>query len=779
MTTTKTPNDHNKDTQEAYQPQWKQQTKDKHRTTKHNEDTPDNKDLVDNKDNANDDYAPDSTTRTLERRQPSFFRQPDPPTSHQQHKSKLEPIQMTLRQQTIATMETPRSKNQTTASPRRQVSGGKGRPAPATDHSPRGKDPKRLCNSHEITPGNKDRQGPDPEQDPKPGTKTLQDPEPMQTINVEGTGTKNAHNDTTTKEMDTDKDDDGFTQVERKRDKKKNKSNGRYKDFTKKGPCSLNRPTMQYWNLKLSIDPAQHKDAKKGLHDLLNKLYGEAKARDDSFVLYKYEPKEGKPGAIPRSGTFPKMFKALQGKGPSRQFLDAYVYGLKTYNSKGKIMTVHTEIRVGYTENDLLDLLQQWVRDLKPAPYLRPKDLQAPFTKLIGFLFCCNPLMRDTTAGPVLRGIMFNLATLAQEDMPHFAVSSRWISDGVFEKKDPDKKTPLLQQKRTLHVEALASDASRTKALFKKALLQPAWKRYTNTKATLLPTLKDSSDKSRAKICVEKHRSAMMDLAWASTDALINPDHYNQLILREDDGKPASLRDLIMSVTIQVEVESVKDGKRIVTTKEDGLFLSMDELFNSEGTYAFVFPKAYEEKARNFVTGIYTHIFHMIESRTLANAEDVAQDIAVWFTRQAIEDASNMAYENGKVITLEDREAIEACEILDNLPWVTKTDTTIHTASEATLKVTQPRRWDNGDTASIHTQHTTHTTRISDKLADAIARAQNCQVGNSWESDEESAKASAADSTTSYQVVDTTNPIDTTTFAKSVTIQDPREDRNE
>ena len=73
MTTTKTPNDHNKDTQEAYQPQWKQQTKDKHRTTKHNEDTPDNKDLVDNKDNANDDYAPDSTTRTLERRQPSFF----------------------------------------------------------------------------------------------------------------------------------------------------------------------------------------------------------------------------------------------------------------------------------------------------------------------------------------------------------------------------------------------------------------------------------------------------------------------------------------------------------------------------------------------------------------------------------------------------------------------------------------------------------------------------------------------------------------------------------
>ena len=27
-------------------------------------------------------------------------------------------------------------------------------------------------------------------------------------------------------------------------------------------------------------------------------------------------------------------------------------------------------------------------------------------------------------------------------------------------------------------------------------------------------------------------------------------------------------------------------------TKEDGLFLSMDELFNSKGTYAFVFPKA-------------------------------------------------------------------------------------------------------------------------------------------------------------------------------------------
>ena len=690
---------------------------------------------------------------------------------------------MTLRQQTIATMETPRSKNQPTASPRRQVSGGKGRPAPATDHSPRGKDPKRLCNSHEITPGNKDRQGPDPKQDPKQHAGNDGNQEPMQVIEIEGNNTDDKKDDTQAKDTGNDEgsDNHGFTQVERKKNKRNN-SNGRYRDYTKKGPCSHNRPTMQYWNLKLGIDPAQHKDTKKGLYDLLNKLCDEARARDNSFVLYKYEPKEGEPEAISQGTTFPKTFKALQGEGPSRRFLDAYVYGLKTYNSKGKIMTIHTEIRVGYTESDLLDLLQQWIRDLKPAPYLRPKDLQAPHTKLIGFLFCCNPLMRDTTAGPVLRGIMFNLATLAQDDMPHFAVSSRWISDGVFEKKDPDKKTPLLQQKRTLHIEALASDASRTKALMKKALLQPAWKRYTNTKATLLPTLKDSSDKSRAKICVEKHRSAMMDLAWASTDALINPDHHNQFILREDDGKPASLRDLIMSITIQVEVESVKDGKRITTTKEDGLFLSMDELFGTEGSYAFVFPKAYEDKARNFVTGIYTHIFHMIESRTLANAEDVAQDIACWFTRQAIEDASNMAYENGKVITLEDREAIEACEILDNLPWVTKTDTMIHPAGEATLKVTQPRPWDNGDTASIHTQHTTNTTRISDKLAEAITRAQNCKTsntGSSWESDEESAKISAADSTTSYQVVETTNPIDTTTFTKSVTIQDPRDDQNE
>ena len=500
MTTMKTHTGNNKDTQQTNQANWKQQTQKKHGNNKNRNDTPSRKTKVtDVKPNTNDDCLPNCTTRTLERRQPSFFRPPDPSTSHQHHKSKLEQNQMTLRQQTIPTMETPRSKDPPTASPRRQVSGGKGRPAPPTDQSPRGKDPKRLCNSHEITPGNKDRQGPDPEQNLQQPKKTDDNPEPMEMIETVEDSPGNNKGSTSTKgtEYEEATDTDGFTQVGRKKDRKRNKANGRYRDYTKKGPCSHNRPKMQYWNLKLGVDPAQNKDTKKGLYDLLNKLYSEAQARDGSFVLYKYEPKEGEPEAIPRSATFPSSFEALQGEGPSRRFLDAYVYGLKTYNSKGKIMTIHTEIRVGYTENDLLDLLQQWIKDLKPAPYLRPKDLQAPYTKLIGFLFCCNPLMRDTTAGPVLREIMFNLATLAQEDMPHFAVSSRWISDGVFEKKDPDKKTPLLQQKRTLHIEALTSDASRTKALIKKALLQPAWKRYTNTKATLLPTIKDSSDKWR------------------------------------------------------------------------------------------------------------------------------------------------------------------------------------------------------------------------------------------------------------------------------------------
>ena len=74
MTTMKTPNDNNKDTQKVNQPNWEQQTNNKHKDANHTKDKPSKEDhTIGNKDNANDDYPTNSTTRTLERRQPSFF----------------------------------------------------------------------------------------------------------------------------------------------------------------------------------------------------------------------------------------------------------------------------------------------------------------------------------------------------------------------------------------------------------------------------------------------------------------------------------------------------------------------------------------------------------------------------------------------------------------------------------------------------------------------------------------------------------------------------------
>jgi hypothetical protein len=177
------------------------------------------------------------------------------------------------------------------------------------------------------------------------------------------------------------------------------------------GLSERNRKNMVFLNLKVTVGSKHIKEgqAEGCLLKFFQSFFKEAKTRDPNFVLYKYLPEVGEPSAILETHRFPESFKTLQGEGPTNRCKGCCVHGLKIYNSKGKNMTIHTEMRVGCDLPDWLETMQAWIQTLEPKPYLRKKDLQAANTIEIGFLFGCNPLMRDRAVQGVLEKIVDNV----------------------------------------------------------------------------------------------------------------------------------------------------------------------------------------------------------------------------------------------------------------------------------------------------------------------------------------------------------------------------------
>ena len=219
---------------------------------------------------------------------------------------------------------------------------------------------------------------------------------------------------------------------------------------------------------------------------------------------------------------------------------------------------------------------------------------------------------------------------------------------------------------------------------------------------------------------------------FTTADVIMNPDHRNEYVRRED-GHPASLRDLIMSMEIEVEVVRFKEGKREKKKVKDKLFLTIDETYRKPGTYTLVFPKAYKKEAENRVRGLYVYIRQMVLEVTFDPTE-VDQDIKDWFKEEAVEEARGMYIENGKLCTQETTDQDDAIQAVDAVPWYrgeTAEEEPGETSTIPTIdKTTNMRKATFGDTPSIHTAATSATNTMSNALTQAINKAKEMGVND-------------------------------------------------
>ena len=533
-----------------------------------------------------------------------------------------------------------------------------------------------------------------------------------------------------TNDMETDDTDtETFKVVQNTQNNKSNTS--RKLDFTKIGLSPNNRSKMEYWNFKIACQPTDIKDGNipNWIRARLKAFYIQAKKIDTQFVLYKYRPAANEPDAILDTAGFPDSFEKLQGEGPANRYTDCYFYGLRTYNSKGKTMNIYTEIRVGYTKDDMMQCIQSWVLTQIPQPYIRPKDLQAPDTTEIGFLFGCNPFMREKPVHKILQRIVTDLTIRARAPNVVFSVSQRFIQDGQYGKNKAEGRSSPMTQNRALHVEARTEEKSMVKALLQKALKEPLWRLYTNARISLLPSWRDAEDKSRAAYCIAKHRTAMSNLAWETTDIISNPDHANGDVVDPDTGKKMTLRIILMEMEIPVEITQFKEGKKVKKQTTDRLFMSLDETWGEQGKWALVFPTAYAATAKKKITGLYVYIRQMVMDNLGESTEEADLSIACWFKPHARIEAEGMYInEAGELITEEVLNQKDSVEFLCNAPWFVDNEASPAKATEITAIDKTARKYNAGDTASLHTQGTTKTTLMSKELAQVIANAKQANT---------------------------------------------------
>ena len=167
-------------------------------------------------------------------------------------------------------------------------------------------------------------------------------------------------------------------------------------------------------------------------------------------------------------------------------------------------------------------------------------------------------------------------------------------------------------------------------------------------------------------------------------------------------------------------------------------------MFGNSGKWAFVFPKAYEQEARETVRYLYVYIRELVMQEYQNSPSEVDDDIACWFTAEARDKSEHMVFKDGKVITEEGKNQDEALRILEGTNWFAEEESPpdAKTASIPTVNKSI-RKFDSGDTASIHSQNTTNTMNISRQLEQAILRAEETPPRDSENQDKEPNQALA------------------------------------
>lgn len=538
-----------------------------------------------------------------------------------------------------------------------------------------------------------------------------------------------------------DDDNEGFQPVTRPKPKSSKRIN-----HTKACPLAFTYPPyVMYWNYKITVVLSDVKDGnvKAKVIKELKQFFIHAKKVDHSFMILKYYPTHGEPDVIKEAAKFPTEWKTLEGEGPSLRYKNAFFHGLRIYNPRKSDqpkdeppqINIYTELRVGFHESDMEARMKEWVMTQVPQPYLRAKDLQAPNTREIGFLFGANPFMRDQPAQKVLKRIAFNYTTSHNLPPIEFAVTNRWINEkksykkkGKNSWKDDKPKSPM-EQMRALHIEAFYDDRSRTKAILRELLKHPEWKAYTNAPTALLPSMRDAENATRAAACLARHKKAMQGLSFMSTTAIYNPDKLSEHILKDptnlESDRSASLRDIIMAMETKVIVKGRKNGERYTKTTTDKLFQSLDPSFKQPDTWILVYPTAYKEEAEERIRGLYLYVFQYVQETYGESDETTAYYIKNWFTADAIEEAEGMEIRDGRVVTAEEKIQSECTMALQNQPWFVgeeDEDAPLPGFLVPTVEKS-PLKYDEGDIQSVKTQNTTATKQFSDALNEAIQRA--------------------------------------------------------
>ena len=514
-------------------------------------------------------------------------------------------------------------------------------------------------------------------------------------------------------------------------------------NHTRKTVCANNRPYMEFWFLRIVVEPQDIKDGKVMdwiVNRLKNGFFKQAKSIDSQFVLYKYRAQEQERDAILDMASFPKSFRTLQGEGPSStpKFRNCYLFGLKTWDHKGRTMKIPTELRVGYADRDLLPKMQEWVRTQIPQPWLSVKSLQAPDTQDAGFIFFGNPFMDVSHIQKILDRVFLNCAIHHECPPPRIAITNKYFQEAKYDPNRRGDSNPL-RQNRGLHIEALTSEMSTARSFTKVALTSDDWKQYTNAECYLFLTYikgGDSKDNKRAANGVTQHKDFLQTLDYATTRDIKSVDYANPDVMQVEGSRKSTLRYWLLRMELEVE-ERVWEGEgperqRKTVTKSDKLFLSVDEKHGEPGTWVFVFPKAYEKEAHNRIKGLYLHIKNTLMESGMHSPADVDQDIACWFTAGAIEEAKHMVYEDGQILTADDIYERDALQQLRQHSWITGMEVVQSDNSDnQTPRIVRPPRTDG----SLCTRLSSNTNVLARQLTSALQHGQTMDSPDALQDD--------------------------------------------
>ena len=489
-----------------------------------------------------------------------------------------------------------------------------------------------------------------------------------------------------------------------------------------KTPCDKNRKRMEYLSLTIRADPGGIKDGNLDRHIVskLKKAFIAAQKLDTKFVWYRYGVEEKEPNSILDVRKFPDDFKTLQGVTTERN-KDCYVHNLRVWvPQNNKNLVVYTKIRVGYESNDFLEQWTKHFKTLIPAWSVYKKDLQAPQTVEIGYLWGAPESLQPKATTKVLRSIFVDYALRKTPPDPPlmFALQSKLLLSG-----DKDSKT------RALHVKVRTDDRERATGYFKAAVTTKTWKLFTNCYVELKPTVRSHpKEKERVYKMIKSHRRTQADILSFETRDFVALDIRNEFVFNED-GKQATIRSLLMEMTVPADMPKIVNGERIVKTVQVPLFLTADHHWKNQDTFVITYPKDYEMLAVNRLRGLYAYLVWKLSSDELANEHDIERDLSIWFTEEAREKRKLMAVEDGIVIDEAEMEDPRTLENASGMSYIHQedfkkfleeeqiNDTSTTKGRTARARAFQPK------TGSVGTQNTTPSQNVANALREAASTA--------------------------------------------------------